>query len=349
MPPRPWRVLSHFARSSLFPATIIAASTAAWLDLAPLVLAHGDAVAPPTPFDLVAGWSFDPTLQLPIALAALAYVWSFRHVNAVHAANPVPTRRLVFWLLGLAAAEIALQSPIDRYESVLFTDHMVQHMILIFAVAPLLVAAAPITLILRVARPEQRKSIVLPILHSRVVRAISYPVVAWVLFAGTMWATHFSPIFEWSLENDFVHDGEHLLYLVTAMLFWWPVLGTDPTPWRMPYVARIIYVFLQMPQNSFLGLAIYSATSVLYPHYTTIERTWGPAPLADQQLAGGVMWVGGDLLFLLATLSLAYAWSVYEEKQAVIVDARLDREMAARRRAGEVASSAYDPGSGAAR
>jgi putative copper resistance protein D len=83
-----------------------------------------------------------------------------------------------------------------------------------------------------------------------------------------------------------------------------------------------------MPQNTFLALAIYSSSAVLYPHYATLQRTWGPTALADQQLAGGLMWVIGDLTFLAAVLFVVYAWMRQEDRNAVRTDARMDAELA---------------------
>ena len=126
-----------------------------------------------------------------------------------------------------------------------------------------------------------------PILHSRVLRVLSFPVVAWLVFAGVMWGTHFSPLFDRSLEDPLVHDLEHALYLGAGLLFWWPAVGLDPSPWRMPHPVRAMYVFLQMPQNTFLAVTILNAPAPLYPHYATLARTWGPSALDDQQIAGG--------------------------------------------------------------
>ena len=144
-----------------------------------------------------------------------------------------------------------------------------------------------------------------------------------------MWASHFSPLFNVALENDWAHRLEHGLYLFAALLFWWPVVGPDPSPWRMRPSARVLYVGLQMPQNTFLALAIYMAAFPLYPHYTTTGRTWGPTPLEDQQMAGGIMWLGGDLLFLAAIIALVYLWIRDDERRAVGEDRRLDAERAA--------------------
>ena len=294
------------------------------------VAAHGAAPPPLDAATAVTAWSLEVHVWLPIALLALAYRAGVRSVARAHRDNPVPRRRVLAWYGGLLALFVALQSPIATYDTTLFSVHMVQHLLLMMVVAPLLALGAPITLLLRVVSPSARKRVVLPVLHSRAARVISFPVVAWVVFAGVMYGSHFSPLFDAALENEFVHLLEHALYLGAGLLFWWPVVGADPSPWRMPHPARVLYVFLGMPWSSFLALAIFSAPGVLYPHYATLERDWGLSPLADQQLAGGIMWIGGDGLFLVAVVAMVAAWMRAEEAEGKRADARLDREHARR-------------------
>jgi putative copper resistance protein D len=191
--------------------------------------------------------------------------------------------------------------------------------------APLLAIGAPITLLLRASSPAARRRWWLPLLHSRLLRVLSFPVLTWVIFAAVMWASHFSSLFDLALDNEAAHVFEHGLYLGAALLFWWPVVGADPSPWRLAHPARVAYLFLGMPQSSFLGLAIFSAPGVLYPHYATLLRSWGPTPLYDQQWAGGIMWAGGDLLFLIAMVLALWVWLRAEEREGRLADARLDR------------------------
>ena len=289
--------------------------------------AHGAAPAPPSdPLGLLGLWSFDPLIQVPLIALAVGWISAVRHVDRAHPANPVPRGRTVAFLAGLAAIELALQSPIEHYDTALFSAHMIQHILLTLVAAPLLSAGAPITLLLRLASGDIRRRRILPVLHSRAVRIVSHPVVSWLVFAGVMWGTHFSPIFNESLENPLLHQVEHLLYLGAGLLFWWPVIGADPSPWRMPHAMRVLYTFLQMPQNTFLALVIYSSSTALYTHYATLERGWGPDALADQQLAGALMWVGGDLLFLVAILFVVRGWMRQEDRDAAATDARQDAE-----------------------
>jgi putative copper resistance protein D len=308
---------------------IAAAATLALLAWAAPALAHGTVdVGPPTVAALLFGWTFEPILAIPLLVAASAWIAAVRAVNEAHPGNPVPPVRSAAFLGGLVAIAVALMSGIERYDTVLFSAHMVQHILLTLVAPPLIALGAPITLLLRVARPETRRRWILPVLHSRVLRALSFPVVAWVLFAGVMWATHFSPVFDQALEDPLVHDLEHAAYLGAGFLFWWPAIGLDPTPWRMSHPVRALYVFLQMPQNTFLAVAILSATAPLYPHYATLTRSWGPTPLADQQAAAGIMWFVGDLLFLAAILGLVAFWMRHEERTTAIADRRADAQRA---------------------
>ena len=295
-----------------------------------VAFAHGSVPSEaPSALNLLLGWSFDPAVVLPLAVVAIGWIVAVRRVNAAHPANPVPRRRTIAFLGGLAAIALALQSGIERYDTALFSVHMVQHILLTLVAAPLIALGAPVTLALRVASRGARQRWILPILHSRPLRVVSHPVVAWLLFAGVMWAAHFSPLFDLALENPLVHYLEHALFFGAALLFWWPAVGLDPGPWRLPHPARLLYVFLQMPQNTFLAVIILNAQAVLYPHYATLVRPWGPTPLFDQQAAGGIMWLAGDLLFIAALAAILVGWMRQEERDTPQAERRADVELAA--------------------
>ena len=293
-----------------------------------VVLAHGVAPVPTTWVEVALAWSLEAHVLLPLLALALLYLWAARIVSVAHPANPWPRWRRWAWFAGVLLLFVALASPIATYDTTLFSVHMVQHLLLTLIAAPLLALGAPITLLLRVSSSAARRRWLLPILHSRVLRVLSFPVVTWVVFAAVMWASHFSALFDLALDNEVAHVFEHGLYLGAGLLFWWPVVGADPSPWRLPHPARIAYLFLGMPQSSFLGLAIFSAPGVLYPHYATLIRSWGPTPLYDQQWAGGIMWAGGDLLFLIAMILALWVWLRAEEREGRLADARLDRAAA---------------------
>ena len=300
-----------------------------WLAAALPVAAHGPVQAePPTAATLLLGWTFEPLPTLAIAVTAGWWWWAVRRVNTEHPDHLVPVRRSVAFAGGLVALAFALLSGIDRYDTTLFSVHMGQHVLLTLVAAPLIAMSAPITLLLRLSSPATRRRWILPVLHSRVTRVLAFPVVAWVIFAGVMWVTHFSPLFDAALEDPLVHDFEHLLFLVAALLFWWPAVALDPAPWRMPHPARALYVFLQMPQNTFLAVVLLNLGAVLYPHYATLQRTWGPTALDDQRLAAGIMWLTGDTIFLVAIMAIVFGWMRAEARDTGRTDRRAAVELA---------------------
>jgi putative membrane protein len=294
-----------------------------------MVLAHGAEAPPPSFPAVLLLWRLDPLVVVPLVATGAAYLWAVRMVNRAHPRNPHPRIRTWCFIGGLAAIGLALASPIEVLEGVLFSVHMVQHLLLMLVAAPLLLGGGPITLTLRVSTPSVRRTI-LRVLHSPVVKAISFPVVAWLLFAAVNWGWHFSTLYDEALENQLLHYLQHTTFLAAALLFWWPVTGVDPSPWRLRYPVRLFYLFLALPQNSFLGVALLSTGTVLYPHYVTNVRGWGPTPLEDQQLGGVLMWIAGDIAFLVGMAVVIWLWMRAEERKTARLDERLAAERAAR-------------------
>jgi putative membrane protein len=307
----------------------VLAAAIALLALPGSALAHGAEAAAPGLPGVLFDWRLDPLALLSIGAAAAAYAWAVRRVRREHPGNPHPAHRSWFFAAGLVAIALALVSPIEAYEGALFSVHMVQHMLLMLVAAPLLLAGAPITLALRAASPPVRRGL-LAVLQSRVVHVISFPVVAWLLFAAVNWGWHFSVLYDQALENPPLHYIQHATFLAAALLFWWPAIGADPSPWRLPHPVRLLYLFMALPVSSFLGVALLQATTVLYPHYVTNQRAWGPTPLEDQQIGAMIMWVFGDLALLAGMAVVVWLWMRHEDRRTERLDRRLAAERAAR-------------------
>jgi putative copper resistance protein D len=310
--------------------------------------AHGPVPdGPPTLAALAFGWSFQPLVAIPLVTAGAGWLVLVRRVHRLHSSSPVPAFRTAAFLGGLAAIAVALLSGIERYDTTLFSVHMVQHLLLLLVAAPLIALAAPVTQVLRAASPGVRRRVLLPVLHSTPAGVLGHPVVAWLTFTLVVWASHFSPVFDLALENESVHTVEHVAFLAAGLLFWWPVVGADPAPRRMAYPVRALYLLLQMPPSSFLGMAILFATTPLYPHYATLGTPYGIEPLADQQLAGGIMWLAGDVVLITAILAVVAAWMRHEERDAPAAERRADAERARlRERADRLAESRAGRGDG---
>jgi len=277
-----------------------------------LIPAHGP-LPPELSPEALLYWSWPPVITITVALIGLLWVLAIRKVALEHPGNPYPRRRTFSLVATFAFLLLALQSGIERYDTTLFSMHMVQHLILLFPVPILLLQAGPVTLLLRIASPRWRAR-ALTVLQSRAVGVISHPLIGWTLLVAVMWGTHLSVMFETALEDEFVHNMEHALYLGTALLFWAPIFSVDPIRHRLRGGSALAYLITQMPQNSFLGVAIMFSSTPLYPHYVTLQRTWGPTPLEDQQLAGALMWLVGDALFLAAIFVVLAALAKSEDR-----------------------------------
>jgi cytochrome c oxidase assembly factor CtaG len=285
---------------------------------------HVTGPAPTEPLEIAASWHADPLVIVPLLLAGWGYLEMARSVNARHPDNRWPRRRSAFWLGGLVAIFLALQSPIDALSDQLLTVHMVQHALLTFVAPPLLAASGIGTLLLRASSPRVRTRFLLPIMHGPLA-VVLHPVVGWVAFAAVMWGSHMSGLYNLALTDPTVHTFEHLLYLGAACLFWWPIFSPDPLRWRLHPGARLGLVFGQLPSMSFLAVVLLTAPAVLYPAYIGRAELYGIDPLVDQQAAGALMWVMGDMALIGAGLIIAAEWMRRSEREDARVDARLAR------------------------
>jgi putative membrane protein len=262
--------------------------------------------------------------MIPAAFGAAAavlalYAGAMRRYNRRHPARPFPIARAAAFALGTVTAAAALGPPLDPLAAWFLSFHMLQHLLLVLIAAPLLLLGTPV----RLARQSGVRAVEWiggRLAHSRWVRAVTWPPAAWALYAATLVGSHFSPLYEAALEQPTVHVMEHALYLAAALVFWYPVVGLDPSPWRMGYGLRLLYLAAALPVHPMVGLAIYSARGPLYPHYAIAAAVRGTSVLADQQNGGVIMWLGGGFPMVIALLLVAAAWAAEERRVADHLD-----------------------------
>jgi len=280
-------------------------------------------------WEFVTTWSFEPFLALVLVAVATTYAVAAWQVTRAHPDQPWPPHHSVFFGLGLLVVLLATLGPVGSYDDDFFWAHMTQHILLMMLAAPLLLLGEPVLLVLRVSSRDFRRSVVVPILHSRVVRFVTHPVVGWLVFAGVLYGTHFTGFFEYALEHPAVHDYvEHPLYLGAGLLYFYPLLGLGPGASAMPPFAKVVSLFLMMLPEVMVGFAIYMAGSVLYPFYDTVDdRPWGPSnALDDQRLGGAFMW-SSAMIFDAIWISVAvWGWWRAEEHKARRIDAEIAAE-----------------------
>jgi putative copper resistance protein D len=195
--------------------------------------------------------------------------------------------------------------------------------------APLLLLGGPIALLLRADPWWLRRRVLVKVLRSRVVVVLTNPITALAAFTVVLVGTHLTGIYELALRREPIHELEHVAYLVTALLFWWPAIGVDPAPRRISHPTRMLYLMVSMPVPALLGVAIVNTGHVMYSSYAQ-PTPWGTSALADQGVAGTLMWVGGMFTIVPALGTVVMHWLEDESRIGV----RRDRIAASNRMAG---------------
>lgn len=271
----------------------------------------------PTQKAFLLSWNWRPDVIGIVAALGIAYSlgwWRLRRQGARVARK----WQLSLYLTALAAISLALLSPIDSFSPFLFFMHMIQHELLMMVAAPLLLLADPLPVILWGLPGSLRRGIrhllIRGAFFRRVLRALTWMPVSWVLYVATLWMWHHPTMYQASLRNGFLHDAEHLSFFLTAILFWWPVLNPAPrVHGYIPYGFRIAYVVLAALQNTLLAALIALAERVLYPYYSVAPRLWEVTPHEDQITGGLIMWIPGGMMYVIAALVLVHRMLDHEE------------------------------------
>ncbi len=304
----------------------------------PLHADPGDDIIPLEGWRYVTAWGFELWPALGLAVAAGLYLYGVRILHARGDSWPL-ARTLSFVVLGLGSVAVATFSFLGVYDTVLFWLHMVQHMLLNMIAPVFLVAGAPMTLLLRTL-PKRPRSWLLALLHSTLAKVVLFPPLTTLLMVASPFALYMTGWYDLTLRNDFFHDSLHVWLLVVGTLFFFPLLGVDPVPLRMPYPIRIILFLLTMPFHAFLGVTIMGAEELIAEEwYLAFDRSWGLSPIDDQTWAGGLMWATGDLTMFAAMSVIFLQWVKESKREARRVDRKLDREDALRSRRARVVAA----------
>lgn len=271
-----------------------------------MVLAH--AGQPLAPHDLWRAWSFDPLLLLAVGLT----VWAFRRGRHRGPRRTSDGWRARCFYAGLAVLGVALVSPLDTLSGALASAHMVQHVLLLLVVAPLLALSSPGTTLLRGTPPAVRG---ITGRWRRRLRPLHNPAAVWALHVATIWFWHAAVPYDAALDNHLVHVAEHASYLVTGLWFWQVVVGARGA---VSNGLGILLVFTMAMQSVFLSALLTFASGPWYSGYESTTRAWDLEPLADQQLAGVIMWIPAGLVYLGVALALLARWIQSTEGEAAV-------------------------------
>ena len=283
---------------------------------------------PPTPLRWLTETNPDLLWLLATAALAAAYLAGLRRLR--RRGDSWPVHRTLLWLAGLAVLAYVTSGAPAAYSSTLFSLHMVQHMTLTMVVPPLLVVGAPVTLALR-ALPRRGdgsrgpREWLLVLVESRWVQVLSMPVVAAVLFAGSIVVFYFSPLFELALSTHVGHELMMIHFLLAGYLFANVLIGVDPGPRRPAYPLRLLLLLATMAFHAFFGVALVSGEALLAADWFSATG-WGIDALADQREGGAIAWGIGELPTLALALAVAVQWSHSDDREARRGDRAADRD-----------------------
>ncbi|MGH9066326.1 MAG: cytochrome c oxidase assembly protein [Acidimicrobiales bacterium] len=269
---------------------------------------------------IVHHWSVGPVGWVVVAVAVLHQVGYLRRQRAARdrtsPAYRARRRRAIAFIAGLASVFLALESPVDYWADTLFWSHMIEHLLLWSAAAPLIALGAPWLLLLRGLPRRWRRPVSRFGLRSRVLvplrglwRLVDRPVVAWVLFTADVWAWHMPAPYDATLAWPAVHYTEHITFLALGVLFWLQIVDSHPMRSPLTKPGRIVFAAAGAVQNWVLAMALTFSTHPWYSGYADLaHRPGGITAIQDQHLGAAIMWVPGMIPLAVAILVLAHQW-----------------------------------------
>ena len=275
-------------------------------------------------------WQLDLIWALIVVFGIVFYVWG--HVRLSRRGDYWPPFRTVSWVSGMLLLGFVVNSGLSVYGTYLFSIHMLGHMLLSMAVPLLLVLGAPVTLASRaiaVRKDGSRgaREWILVAVHSRYLAVLGHPVVAAAIFGLSLIVFYYSPLFEWALREHLGHLWMTSHFVFSGYLFAQSLVGIDPSPHNTPYPLRLIIVLATMAFHAFFGLSIILGTGLLVPEwFGAMGRTWGDAPLVDQQNGGELAWGLGEFPTLALAIIITWAWSRSDDRINKRRDRQVDRD-----------------------
>jgi putative membrane protein len=260
---------------------------------------------------IYAAWQFDPVLIGGIVAVALAYALATGPLRSRIAPGQPYEVGSAAWFYGALVLFFVVEgSPLhDLAERYLLSAHMVQHLLLSYVVARMLIVGVPAWL--------WRAMLTHPRTFG-IARAVLRPVVTFTVFATFFALWHVPVVYQAALMNATLHHVEHLVFLLTAVMLWWPILSPLEELPRSPYLVRLAYLFTipiaQLPV--FAGITF--NPEVVYPLYAMAPRAFGLSVMADQALAGAIMKVFGLLFFGLPFARIFFEWYQVENRRRVM-------------------------------
>ncbi len=276
-------------------------------------------------------WRFDLIFGSAAIIFAALYVAGVRRLR--RRGDAWPMGRTVAWLLGCLALLFVTSSGVGRYMPAMFSMHMAAHMMLSMLVPVLLVLGGPVGLALRAlpaagrGEPPGMREWILAALHSKVSRFLTNPLVATALFVAGFYGLYLGGLFDAAVGSHIGHVIMNVHFLASGYLFYWVVIGVDPTPRPIPPLAKVAVVFASLPLHAFFAIILMSMDKVLGgSFYQSLHLSWHTDLLGDQRLGGGMAWAAGEIPLAVVMIALLMQWSRSDRRTARRLDRAADRD-----------------------
>ena len=294
-------------------------------------LLGGPMPAAPTVARLLWGW--EPT-GVALAIVGLGFALYVKGLLVLRQRGDAwPVGRTISWMVGLVLIAWAGIGGLSQYSHVLFSAHMVSHMVLSMIAPIFLVLAAPVTLALRTLPGPRQSGEVSPrglltsFLHSRFARFVTHPLVGPALFVGSLYALYFSSLFGYLMDSHWGHAAMQLHFIAVGTLFFYVLVGADPSPRSLPSLVRFGLLLVTIPLHAFFSIAVMSSNTVIAEAYwTTLDRSFRTDLLADQYLGGGISWAMGEIPLMIVLGALFVQWIRSDHRDARRLDRAADRD-----------------------
>ncbi|MFJ8199628.1 cytochrome c oxidase assembly protein [Streptomyces sp. NPDC096152] len=274
-------------------------------------------------------WSADPFFLVACLLGLGLYAWGV--VRLRRRGDSWPVGRTAAFVIGVLTVGLMMCTRLNDYGMVMFSVHMVQHMVISMLSPILILLGAPVTLALRALPVAGRgrkgpREVLLALLHSRYLRIVTHPAFTIPMFIASLYALYFTPLFDFLMGSKAGHVGMMVHFLAVGVVFFWPIMGVDPGPNRPGYLMRMLELFAGMPFHAFFGIALMMATTPMVGTFLHPPASLGIDPLSDQNAAGGIAWAFSEIPSVLVLLALLFQWYRSEQRQARRKDRAADRD-----------------------
>jgi putative membrane protein len=250
-------------------------------------------------------WSPPVFLTTMVLLCGLVYIRGWFVIRKTRPAQ-FPVGRLAAFLLGLTTLWLAIGSPMDGFADALLSAHMVEHLLLMSFVPPLLLLGDPQIPLLRGLPRVVTVRLIGPLFRLKALRTLgrffTSPLVAWLAMNLIFIGWHIPSAYDFALEHELWHDFEHICFLVSSILFWWPIIRPWPTGARYPGWIMLPYLVGADIVNTALSAFLAFCGRPVYRYYAELPNPLHVSSMADQVTGAVIMWVVGSLVFLIPAI-----------------------------------------------